>query len=174
MSKKSKSLPDDVCGLSYVFTWTSSIPVLDLHMKSMISTTEMHLTFSFWQSYLRWWSGGTNPLKKECQLRLYTHRRLHHQLQRLPKTESPCQLTKRSAPCAARSAPTPLFFLFLVLYFATAAYSSPSLSIKGALSRWCLPLLNKLVASSMICNHEYTQHLIFCWGTGGSQHIKNI
>ena len=45
-------------------------------------------------------------------------------------------------------------------------------SIKGALSRWCLPLLNKLGASSMICSHEYTQHLIFCWGTGGSQHIK--
>jgi len=78
---------------------------------------------------------------------------------RLPKMESPYQLTRRSAPCAARSAPTLLFFLFLVLYFATAAYSSPSLSIKGALSRWCLPLLNKLGASSMICSHEYTQHL---------------
>ena len=53
---------------------------------------------------------------------------------RLPKMESPYQLTRRSAPCAARSAPTLLFFLFLVLYFATAAYSSPSL-------RWVQPYL---------------------------------
>ena len=46
---------------------------------------------------------------------------------RLPKTGFPCHLTGRSAPCAARSALTPLFFLFLVLFFATAAYSNPSL-----------------------------------------------
>jgi len=46
---------------------------------------------------------------------------------RLPKTGFPCHLTGRSAPCAARSALTPLFFLFLVLFFATAAYSNLSL-----------------------------------------------
>jgi hypothetical protein len=43
---------------------------------------------------------------------------------RLPKTEFPCHLTGRFAPYAARSAITLLFFLFLVLFFATAAYLS--------------------------------------------------
>jgi len=46
---------------------------------------------------------------------------------RLPKTEFPCHLTGHSAPFAARSALIPLFFLFLVLFFATAAYSNLSL-----------------------------------------------
>lgn len=99
----------------------------------------------------RWWSGGTNLRRGECQLRLFILRHLRLHLQRLPSRVFHCHLIEQIVHCVHRSVQILLWLKFLDLSSAILAYLSTFLSINGAQLHWCQQTSSRSGGYFMIC-----------------------